>query len=204
MRLRSALASLLFAGCTIQSAPPPQYGYQQQPPPNYQQPPPTQVVQQPPPVQTPPPPVQQPPQPEPVYYDEPGSWDVNVGFAGDPVWSVDVFYDQLDPYGTWYNDPTYGWVFVPQQQGYVPYSNGYWKYTDYGMVWVSADPFGWATDHYGRWVYQNRWVWAPDLTWGPAWVNFRVGDGWIGWAPAGYSADPYVPEDNWRFVAAPD
>src|SRR4051812_35694907 len=104
MRLRSVLASILFAGCTIQASnPPPRYGYQQ-PPPTQQ--PPQQVQVQPPPIQ---PPVQQPPQPEPVYYDEPGNYDINVGFNGDIVWSIDVFYDQLDPYGTWYNDQTYGW-----------------------------------------------------------------------------------------------
>ena len=95
-------------------------------------------------------------------------------------------------------------MFVPSTQNYVPYSNGYWKYTDYGLLWVSNDPFGWATDHYGRWVYLNRWVWAPDLTWGPAWVTWRAGDGWIGWAPAGYSDTVYVPDDHWRWLRAQD
>ncbi|HEX5060329.1 MAG TPA: DUF6600 domain-containing protein, partial [Kofleriaceae bacterium] len=152
------------------SNPPPQYGYQQQqpgyqqpgyqqpPPPTQTQPPPTQpaVTQPPPPTQPEPPPP--PPPAEPAYYDTPGSVNVNVSFQGDAVWNLDVFFDQLDPYGTWYDDQTYGWVFVPSTANYVPYSNGYWKYTDYGLLWVSNDPFGWATDHYGRWVYLNRWV----------------------------------------------
>ena len=111
-----------------------------------------------------------------------------------------MFYDQLQPYGTWYDDATFGWVFAPSQPSYVPYSNGYWKYTDYGWTWVSADPFGWATDHYGRWLWVNRWVWRPDTTWGPAWVQWRVGDQYVGWAPMGYSDDTYVPDDQWRFV----
>ena len=51
--------------------------------------------------------------------------------------SVDVFYDQLSPYGTWYDDPTYGWVFTPSDNGYVPYTNGRWTNTDYGFTWVS-------------------------------------------------------------------
>ena len=119
---------------------------------------------------------------------------VNVDVAGNDVPSVDVFYNDLAPYGTWYDDPTYGWVFAPPSPSYVPYSNGHWAYTDYGYTWVSDDPFGWATDHYGRWVWANRWVWRPDTTWGPAWVQWRQGDGYVGWAPAGYTDDAYVPE----------
>ena len=196
-----------------QPAPPPeQPAYQPPPPPQQPQPPPQQVYQAPPPPQVvyqpeqpwtpPPPPTEQTPPPD---YDDPVYDDDNsVQVAGDSVPNVDVFYDQLDPYGTWYDDPTYGYVFTPSQQSYVPYSNGHWKYTDAGLLWVSNDPYGWATDHYGRWVYQNRWVWVPDTTWGPAWVTWRQSDGWVGWAPSGFSNDAYVPEDHWRFVRAPD
>src|SRR5262249_19050000 len=130
--------------------------------------------------------------------------NVNVNFNGDAVGNIDIFFDQLDPYGTWYDDPTYGWVFVPHNAGYLPYSNGYWKYTDYGLLWVSNDPFGWATDHYGRWAFVNRWVWAPDLTWGLSWVQWRAGDGWLGWAPVGSSTEPYTPDEHWRWVRAND
>jgi hypothetical protein len=91
-------------------------------------------------------------------------------------------------------------VFTPGDASYVPYTNGRWTNTDYGFTWVSNDPFGWATDHYGRWVWANRWVWRPDTTWGPAWVQWRQGDGYVGWAPAGYSDDAYFPDDHWRFV----
>ena len=93
-------------------------------------------------------------------------------------------------------------MFAPPSPSYLPYSNGRWVYTDYGYTWVSADPFGWATDHYGRWVWANRWVWRPDTTWGPAWVQWRQGDGYVGWAPAGYTDDAYVPDESWRFVGA--
>ena len=95
-------------------------------------------------------------------------------------------------------------MFAPPSPAYVPYSNGRWSYTDYGYTWVSADPFGWATDHYGRWVWTNRWVWRPDTTWGPAWVQWRVGDGFVAWAPAGYIAGARLPDTAWRFVAAPN
>jgi hypothetical protein len=203
MRLCNVLVSLLVAGCLVPANNPPQQASQSPPPEpaqvrSYSQPPPI-IEPQSEPYQLPPTRTTQP-----IYYDEPGYDTVNVNVTGDSVGSIDVFFDQLDPYGTWYDDPTYGWAFSPSQSSYVPYSNGYWKYTDYGVLWVSRDPFGWATDHYGRWVYQNRWVWTPDLTWGPAWVSWRQGDGWIGWAPAGYTANAYVPEDHWRFVAAPE
>lgn len=183
----SFLTSTLLAGCLVPAtSPPAAYGDQPEPYTPSSEPSPSPS-----------------PSPEPVYYDEPGYDTVDVDVVGQPVGTIDVFFDQLDPYGTWYDDPTYGWVFTPSQPSYVPYSNGYWKYTDYGLLWVSNDPFGWATDHYGRWVYHNRWLWTPDLTWGPAWVSWRQGDGWIGWAAAGYTADPYIPEAHWRFVLAP-
>jgi hypothetical protein len=185
MRLRNVLVLLLIAGCLgpPESALAQPYSPPQQASATYWTPP--------------------EPSAQPVDYDEPGYATINVRVTGESVRSIDVFFDQLDPYGTWYDDPTYGWVFAPSQSGYVPYSNGRWKYTDYGMLWVSNDRFGWATDHYGRWVYQNRWVWAPDLTWGPAWVSWRQGNGWIGWAPSGHTAHAYVPDEHWRFVAAP-
>src|SRR5450631_1474597 len=150
MRLK-LLAGILFAGCTIQNPPPPQYA-QQQPQPGYQQPAPQPYQQPAPQPQPQPQPTYQPPPPQPqptyqapapppppqadatVYYDEPTYDTVNVSVGGDAVPNVDVFYDQLDPYGTWYDDGTYGWVFAPQQTNYVPYSNGHWKYTDIGLL----------------------------------------------------------------------
>src|SRR5215470_9173769 len=140
------------------------------------------------------------------YDDEPSLAPVVVDLKVEPegadVPAVDTFYDQLDPYGSWYDDPNYGWVFAPVSLTYVPYHNGHWKNTEFGWTWVSGDPFGWATDHYGRWVWANRWVWRPDTTWGPAWVQWRVSDSHIGWAPVGYDDDSYIPDDHWAFVPA--
>ena len=105
---------------------------------------------------------------------------------GEPVASVDVFYDQLSPYGVWIDDPTVGQAFIPEQQGYVPYQNGHWENTDVGFVWISDEPFAWATSHYGRWWFSNdygRWVWVPDTTWGPSWVDWYEADDNLGWAP---------------------
>ena len=207
------LLPLLLTGCYVQPyTPPPGQPGQPQP---YAQPAqpaqpyadPAQPAQpgylEPAPVAQPAPlPPQAEPTPPPPVYAEPVYTDVSVDVAGSNVPSVDVFYNELAPYGSWYDDPKYGWVFAPPSPSYVPYSNGHWKYTDYGFTWVSADPFGWATNHYGRWVWVNRWVWRPDTVWGPAWVQWRQGDNTVGWAPAGYDDDAYVPETHWRFVAA--
>jgi hypothetical protein len=105
---------------------------------------------------------------------------------GEPVGSVDVFYDQLSPYGVWIDEPRLGRVFLPDTPSYVPYRNGHWQYTDVGFVWISSEPFGWATSHYGRWAYTpvySSWVWVPDTEWGPAWVDWRETDDSFGWAP---------------------
>ncbi len=127
--------------------------------------------------------------------------DVNVTFNGSEVPDISLFFDRLAPYGTWYDDAVYGYVFAPADPYYTPYSNGFWKYTQFGWTWISNDAFGWATDHYGRWVWRNRWVWKPDTQWGPAWVQWREGDnGYIGWAPLGYDVNAYIPETHWRFI----
>ena len=110
---------------------------------------------------------------------------VGVGVQG-PV-GVDFFYSNLAPYGYWVNRPNYGWVWTPRhvRHGWRPYSAGRWAYTDYGWTWVSAEPFGWATYHYGRWNLDPDygWAWVPGTDWGPAWVSWQEGNGYCGWAP---------------------
>jgi hypothetical protein len=110
---------------------------------------------------------------------------VGVGFHG--TVGVDAFYSNLAPYGYWVNRPSYGWVWLPRhiRHGWRPYSAGRWAYTDYGWTWVSAEPFGWATYHYGRWNLDPDygWAWVPGTDWGPAWVSWQEGDGYCGWAP---------------------
>ena len=97
------------------------------------------------------------------------------------------FYDELDPYGTWVDDPTYGNVWIPDaEDGFRPYATrGHWVVTDYGNTWVSDYPWGWATFHYGRWRYDDYygWEWIPGHEWAPAWVSWRSGGGYYGWAP---------------------
>ncbi|SHM98045.1 DUF6600 domain-containing protein, partial [Mucilaginibacter sp. OK098] len=97
------------------------------------------------------------------------------------------FYDDLEPDGTWVSDPRYGNVWIPNaEEGFRPYATrGHWVMTDYGNTWVSDYRWGWATFHYGRWRYDDYygWEWIPGHEWAPAWVNWRHGGGYYGWAP---------------------
>jgi hypothetical protein len=123
--------------------------------------------------------------------------------------SFQVFYDNLAPYGDWVYDNEYGYVWIPDVgPNFHPYStNGHWVMTEYGNTWVSNYDWGWAPFHYGRWYYSNRygWAWVPDYEWGPAWVTWRSGGGYYGWAPLGprmsVSVSLSLPEFHWVFVS---
>jgi uncharacterized protein DUF6600 len=108
---------------------------------------------------------------------------------------LDVFWDPLSPYGDWVWLDAYGWVWTPHglEPGWLPYTHGHWVYTSFGWTWVSDYPWGWAPFHYGRWTHEPLygWAWVPGDVWGPAWVAWRMGDGWIGWAPL-------PPRVGWR------
>ncbi len=102
-------------------------------------------------------------------------------------YSTDVsFQSDLMPYGEWIQSD-YGQVWRPfgVSRYWRPYQLGRWVWTDYGWYWESSEPFGWATYHYGRWQYDDYygWIWIPNNVWGPAWVEWRYNDDYIGWAP---------------------
>ena len=126
--------------------------------------------------------------------------------------SLQVFYDELSPYGSWIEDANYGYVWIPRvDNDFCPYvSNGHWALTDFGWTWASDYPWGWAPFHYGRW-YEDPiygYMWIPDTEWGPAWVTWRQANGYIGWTPMGpgininiaLSRSYDVPRDRWVFV----
>ncbi|RYG03053.1 MAG: hypothetical protein EOO07_32300, partial [Chitinophagaceae bacterium] len=59
--------------------------------------------------------------------------------AQDDNVSLQQFYDELSPYGTWIQDPQYGYVWRPDvdQAEFRPYyTNGRWVMTEYGNTWV--------------------------------------------------------------------
>src|SRR4051794_37308139 len=98
-----------------------------------------------------------------------------------------VFYDNLAPYGNWIQRANYGWVWTPKDVAatWRPYQAGHWVWSDEGWTWLSDEPFGWATYHYGRW-YQDAelgWAWVPGNDWAPAWVSWQEGNDYVGWAP---------------------
>ncbi|MEX1140356.1 MAG: DUF6600 domain-containing protein [Bacteroidota bacterium] len=134
---------------------------------------------------------------------------VRFGHAG-------YFYSSLRPYGEWIELESgfYGWRPVRVRSGWRPYMNGRWAWTDHGWYWMSHEPFGWAVFHYGRWYHDEYygWIWIPDDVWGPAWVEWRSNDDYIGWAPlppyASFSISIgirfttrwYAPSNYWCFV----
>jgi hypothetical protein len=103
--------------------------------------------------------------------------------------SIDFFYDNIGSDGSWVEVADYGYCWQPSvvvsNSKWRPYSDGYWAYTDVGWTWISYEDFGWATYHYGRWIrLQDRgWFWVPGREWGPAWVSWRTGGDYVGWAP---------------------
>ncbi len=123
--------------------------------------------------------------------------------------------DDLQPYGRWDDDPTYGQVWVPNEPAsWTPYRNGQWVWEDgYGWTWVGDEPWGWAPYHYGSW-YRSMygWAWYPPRpaayapVWQPAMVaflgfnigNVSIGIGFgspgydVGWVPLA-PFEPYYP-----------
>src|ERR1043166_1360083 len=102
--------------------------------------------------------------------------------------SVDFFYNNING-GSWIEVGDYGYCWQPDiaatDPSWRPYADGYWAYTDLGWTWVSYEDWGWATYHYGRWVRiaDLGWIWKPGYEWAPAWVSWRSGGNYIGWAP---------------------
>ncbi len=130
--------------------------------------------------------------------------------------SFGVFYSSLTPHGEWIaiDGGLYAWRPIHVVHGWRPYSIGRWVWTDDGWYWVSGEPWGWATYHYGRWYYDDYygWIWIPGYDWSPAWVEWRYGGNFFGWAPLGpyavfsmnagvrYPHSWVTPDFYWSFV----
>ena len=126
--------------------------------------------------------------------------------------SFETFYHELAPYGNWMHNPQYGQVWIPNvARGFRPYqTRGHWVMTEYGNTWVSDYAWGWAPFHYGRWHLDDYygWMWVPGTEWGPAWVAWRSGGGYYGWAPLGpglnvnlsINIGRRIPRPYWNFV----
>jgi len=116
--------------------------------------------------------------------------------------SIDFFYDNIGSDGNWVEVADYGYCWQPSvavsNSKWRPYSDGYWVYTDVGWTWISNEDFGWATYHYGRWtrLRDRGWFWVPGREWGPAWVSWRTGGDYVGWAPLPPRGGRDVEYDN--------
>jgi hypothetical protein len=118
---------------------------------------------------------------------------------------VTYFYNDLAPYGTWIDLPGFGWCWQPTaavlDRNWQPYcQNGHWVNTEAGWYWASDYSWGWAPFHYGRWYRHSSagWVWFPDKVWGPAWVVWRSGGDYCGWAPLPPHAE-FDVRRGWRY-----
>ena len=118
---------------------------------------------------------------------------------------------ELDEWGRWEDDSTYGALWFPTSvdSGWAPFRDGQWVWVGgWGWTWVDAQPWGFAPSHYGRWVHaRGRWGWAPGAPvprpfWSPAMVGWVGGSGWafsasvgapvVGWVPLGWG-EPFRP-----------
>ncbi|MCX7256507.1 MAG: hypothetical protein NTZ64_07145 [Polaromonas sp.] len=106
-----------------------------------------------------------------------------------------VGYQQLDRYGDWQQDATYGAVWLPRSlpDNWAPYRTGLWRWiSPWGWTWIDEAPWGFAPFHYGRWAQIGpRWAWVPGRlpqrpVYAPALVAFVGNSG----RPTATSASP--------------
>ncbi len=154
---------------------------------------------------------------DPQYYDDDPQY-----YGNDRDVSYQTFYDELSPYGEWVDFPGHGYVWVPDaDEDFQPYSTkGHWVWTDnYEWMWVSDYDWGWAPFHYGRWDNDPYygWYWVPGYEWSPAWVAWRDGGDYYGWAPIrpgininiNFNIGGYSPPNNFwcfaprRYISSP-
>jgi hypothetical protein len=125
------------------------------------------------------------PPPEGATFGAPGSDN------GYDVWT---FYHSLEPYGQWFQHPSFGWVWSPRvhSTAWRPYVDGRWVDSEHGWTWSSNEPWGWAAYHYGRWTHDDQagWLWVPGTEWAGSWVAWRYSRSWVGWSPL-------PPETRW-------
>ncbi len=77
-------------------------------------------------------------------------------------------YDELDRYGEWTEEPSYGRVWMPSYAygGRDPFRYGHWEHVGLrGRSWIYSTPWAFFTFNQGRWAYLhhlNRWCWVPE------------------------------------------
>jgi hypothetical protein len=120
-----------------------------------------------------------------------------------------IGYQQLDGWGNWQNDATYGSIWFPRVEvaDWAPYRYGQWRWiAPWGWTWVDDAPWGFAPFHYGRWVVLGgRWAWVPGQgahrpQYAPALVGFvgQPQQGGMGGGQPGVPWVPLAPGEAWR------
>ena len=109
--------------------------------------------------------------------------------------------DDLNDHGAWLHTRDYGYVWRPHSSSisvyadWSPYRYGHWRWMPpYGWTWVNDEPWGWATYHHGRWIWDSGyWSWSPygyyrtsRSWWRPALVVINVFNNNVCWYPLGY------------------
>ncbi len=139
-------------------------------------------------------------------------WTKRVSVRGESVKYLppelqDQAYD-LEENGRWESVSYQGqqrqfWRPTQVSAGWAPFTEGRW--TDYygDNTWIPVEPFGYATHHYGNWVYiNNGWYWGPPaavgfgVNWYPgrvAWIGSQADVGWVPLAPR----EPYYSYYPW-------
>ncbi len=95
----------------------------------------------------------------------------------------------LSQYGDWVNvGSRHAWRPSSVGSDWRPYQDGRWGYNPSGLTWISNEPWGWSTYHYGSWdqVPSYGWVWYPGYVYSPAWVYWYWGPSYAAWCPSGY------------------
>ena len=128
--------------------------------------------------------VQPTPRVQPVAVSLVSKQKADVGVESDEFYSA----DSLKNNGEWVSTGRYGncWRPTVVSNDWSPYTDGYWRHSaSNGWIWISNEPWGWATYHYGRWIRERDagWIWIPGRKWAPAWVSWRYGNSYTGWAP---------------------
>ncbi|MBN1832471.1 MAG: hypothetical protein JW896_10195 [Deltaproteobacteria bacterium] len=83
--------------------------------------------------------------------------------------SLQVYSHELEPYGEWERIKYRGyyyWFWRPVRVsiGWTPFTTGWWNRWHREYVWVSTEPWGWCTHHYGNWInLSGAWWWTPHI-----------------------------------------
>jgi FecR protein len=123
--------------------------------------------------------------------------------AYDKYYDRDIYgAEDLNSYGEWIHTQKYGYVWRPSASAtsvysaWSPYRYGQWRWIPpYGWTWVNDEPWGWATYHHGRWLFDDGyWYWSPygafrntHSWWSPALVYVTIYSGNVCWYPLPYT-----------------